>query len=241
MSKLNMLKLLWLNLKLLKDKGQELNTTFDFLGEDKMVNYLFNVDSKLMEMLFLTLNLTGVNDIADLPGEITSIMPEFVDIYGEFMNNTFVNKSPKHTKKPVEKPVEVVKSVDVVDEDDDEVDDDKVDENDEEVEVDEVPVVETKSNKVKKSLKDVEINDDSDDDSDEEDSDEEAGDLLDTFFDEVLEEDEDSSLKLAEIEDKYKVWCKKGKHPHEDLLEYLTDKIGKPKGKTKKFSGIAFQ
>lgn len=79
--KLVVLKLLWSNLKYLKEKKQSPDQTFDFLNEDNMVKYLFNEDERYIELLLLSLEMQPLDVLQKLN-------PEFVSLWSNFWSQT---------------------------------------------------------------------------------------------------------------------------------------------------------
>jgi len=127
------LKLLWNNLKLLKEKGISPDQTFDFLNENEMVTYLFNEETRYVELLLLSLDMQPLEMIQQLN-------PNFVSLYQNFFvqdNETKEDKMSKgmkdekqmveskkvESKKVESKKVESKKEV-VLEEDDNEEDND---------------------------------------------------------------------------------------------------------------------
>ena len=51
------LKLLWNNLQYMKEKGESPDSTYDFLGANDLVTFLFNEDERYVKLLMLTLEM----------------------------------------------------------------------------------------------------------------------------------------------------------------------------------------
>ena len=102
------LKLLWNNLKLLKEKGKSPDQTFDFLNENDMVTYLFNEEPRYVELLLLSLEMQPLEMIEKLN-------PNFTTLY-----NSFYEHKENVTKKASVKKESIKKEV-VLEEEENEV------------------------------------------------------------------------------------------------------------------------
>ena len=106
------LKLLWNNLKLLKEKGKSPDQTFDFLNENDMVKYLFNEETRYVELLLLSLDMQPIEMIEKLN-------QKFVSLYKNFFEQE-VAKEETVEATVKEEVVDNQKEVVLVEEDDDE-------------------------------------------------------------------------------------------------------------------------
>ena len=213
------LKLLWNNLKLLKEKGISPDQTFDFLNEDEMVTYLFNEESRYVELLLLSLEMQPLEMIQQLN-------PNFVSLYQKFFVKDKIDEEVKvpvvkmetkkmetkkmETKKMETKKVESKKEV-VIEEDDNVEDDESVVESEDQEELS--------------------------DDEQEEQEEEEDGMEVNKFIEKHLLETDDTEDKvsLELIKEKYIEFCEDNEVEEdvEELESSLVIKFGKPKGKKK--------
>ena len=218
--KIIVLKLLWNNLKFMKEKGQSPDATFDFLNEDEMVKYLFNEDQRYIELLLLSLEMQPIENIERLN-------PEFVSMYLNFFNST---------QEKVEKKIEKVDKVEKVEKKVDKVE--KVEKKVEKVEK-KVEKVEEVEEKVE-----IDLDDDSVIESEEEEmlSDSDVDDNVEKFISKyLLETDEDNKVSLESIKMKYSDFCndENEEEDYDELESKLVEKFGKPKGKRKpSFRGV---
>jgi hypothetical protein len=116
--KLVVLKLLWSNLKYLKEKGQSPDQTFDFLNEDSMVKYLFNEDQRYIELLLLTLEMQSVETLQKLNPEFVKMWSGFWSDKVQKMESKAVESKTVESKKVVDEKVEVEIEEDSVAEED---------------------------------------------------------------------------------------------------------------------------
>jgi len=224
------LKLLWNNLQYMKEKGESPDSTYDFLGANDLVTFLFNEDERYVKLLMLTLEMGRWS-------EVETLDPRFMGLYDGFFSEWSgtigsVNSAQKTVKAPtkskekkqtkvkkVEAPVETVETVETVEE---------VEEKVEETVEDEKSDIELASD----SDSDSEILSESDDENE-----------LETFYDEyVLEVDNnEKKVELSVLLEKYNSYCETNnmEKDEEGLETFLVEKLGKPKGKKKpKFVGV---
>ena len=219
--KLVVLKLLWNNLKFMKEKDMSPDLTFDFLNEDEMVKYLFNEDQRYIELLLLSLEMQTIENIERLN-------PEFVSMFLNFFNRE--EKVQEKVEKKVEKKVtKVAKAEKVV----------KVQVKEDKVETNKVVLMEDEK-------EEVDLDEESVIESEEEemlsDSDGEESDNVDKFISKyLLETDEETKVSLESIKTKYTDFCNESNADEDtdELESKLVEKFGKPKGKRKpSFRGV---
>lgn len=211
--KLVVLKLLWNNLKFMKEKDMSPDLTFDFLNEDEMVKYLFNEDQRYIELLLLSLEMQPIENIERLN-------PEFVSMFLNFFNREEkvqekkVEKVEKKVSKVVKEKVEKVETNKVV----------LMEDEKEEVDLDEESVIESEEEEMLS------------------DSDGEESDNVDKFISKyLLETDEETKVSLESIKTKYTDFCNESNADEDtdELESKLVEKFGKPKGKRKpSFRGV---
>ena len=223
------LKLLWNNLQYMKENGESPDSTYDFLGANDLVTFLFNEDERYVKLLMLTLEM-------DRWSEVETLDPRFMGLYDGFFSewpgakspnvkaSKTVKTEPKSPTKSHEKKQSKVKKVEAL-ETIEEVEE-KVEEKVEETVEDEKSDIELASDS------DSEILSESDDENE-----------LETFYDEyVLEVDNnEKKVELSILLEKYNSYCETNnmEKDEEGLETFLVEKLGKPKGKKKpKFVGV---
>lgn len=211
--KLVVLKLLWSNLKYLKENGKSPDQTFDFLGENEMVKYLFNEDERYIELLVLSLEMQPLEVLKKLN-------PTFVKMWSGFWSRGQQTQvaQPKEEKVKEEvkevKPVKKVQTVKKVETKQIDLEEDSV--------ADDESVVESEAEE--------ELSDDDGEDV-----------TVGQFISKYLMEDDESKATMESIKTRYAVYCDENEvDPDDDELESsLVQKFGKPKGKKKpKFVGV---
>jgi hypothetical protein len=222
------LKLLWNNLQYMKEKGESPDSTYDFLGANDLVTFLFNEDERYVKLLMLTLEMGRWSEVETLDPRFMGLYDGFFSEWSGTIGQTGCaqktvkaptkSKEKKQTKvKKVEAPVETVEEVD-----------ETVEEKVEETVEDEKSDIELASD----SDSDSEILSESDDENE-----------LETFYDEyVLEVDNnEKKVELSLLLEKYNSYCETNnmEKDEEGLETFLVEKLGKPKGKKKpKFVGV---
>jgi hypothetical protein len=227
------LKLLWNNLQYMKEKGESPDSTYDFLGANDLVTFLFNEDERYVKLLMLTLEMGRWS-------EVETLDPRFMGLYDGFFSEWSGAKSPnvkasktvktqlKSPTKSQEKKQSKVKKVEAQVEEVEETVEETVEEKVEETVEDEKSDIELASD----SDSDSEILSESDDENE-----------LETFYDEyVLEVDNnEKKVELSILLEKYNSYCETNnmEKDEEGLETFLVEKLGKPKGKKKpKFVGV---
>lgn len=215
-TKLVILKLLWSNLKYLKEHNESPDNRFDFLKENEMVHYLFNEDSRYIELLMMSLDIQPLDILEKLN-------PTFVSMYKNFFESETMeaNSKVEHNEKTVKKNSKKEKH--------------------EEKEVKKEEVNETKSVHVEEDEESVVM---SEDDSVElSDSEmEEDSDIIKFINENLITTTDDSKLSLESIKKKYLQYCEENDMTEdtEELEVSLVTKFGKPKGKKKNFKALRF-
>lgn len=232
------LKLLWNNLQYMKEKGESPDSTYDFLGANDLVTFLFNEDERYVKLLMLTLEMGRWS-------EVETLDPKFMGLYDGFFSEwrgvtSSVGSTLKNVKSQPKSPSKSLSKSPTKSQEKKQTKVKKVVAPVETVEEVEETVEEKVEETVEDEKSDIELASDSDSEILSESDDENE---LETFYDEyVLEVDNnEKKVELSILLEKYNSYCETNnmEKDEEGLETFLVEKLGKPKGKKKpKFVGV---
>ena len=244
--KLDVLKLLWLNIKTMKQNNIEMDDRFNFLNESEMVSYLHGEEEKWIELLLLSVENQPLNILE-------RINPVFVELYNNFYSTDSKKKNlttkTDKVKDTFHKHKQVVETNTKNDTGNQETNLKSTEMKDDTNETQKTQELQETNNETSSIASSIDSDSDSDADSVDSDADSVDSDAdsvasevsvaddngIIKFLDNLSLTEDNNKVSVETLVNKYNQYCEENNlnGDDEEFQSSLVEKFGKPKGKKK--------